>query len=295
MTRIAALLVGVALLAGCGDEAAAPTTTRTAAAPRPQQKGAIFAPIAVSSNWSGYAATKPAGGRFTRATGAWRVPRVSCRAGTGTSVAFWVGIGGFSARSPSLQQLGVSADCSPAGDATYRVWTEIVPAPPTFLTMRVGPGDRMSATVTVTGRAIGLTIANLTRKTRYATRVVSKRALDVSSAEWVAEAPSLCRTISVCEVVPLSNFGTVTFDSVAAEAGANRGTLSSRSWSIERIALVTSTTSNRYTSASNPYGAVPGPLPATGQRFAVAFRSHLGGATTPAHPLPGAPLPSWAR
>src|SRR5436853_2749033 len=86
---------------------------------------------AVSANWSGYVAQAAAGApalALSDATGTWRVPRVNC-ARRGTSAAFWVGIGGSSAQSSALEQLGTSADCLPNGNAMYRAWTEIVPAP----------------------------------------------------------------------------------------------------------------------------------------------------------------------
>src|SRR5581483_12285552 len=105
------------------------------AAPAPT----AIAQLHVSTNWAGYAVRAPAGKtlRFGSVTGTWRIPRVHCRAGKGSSVAIWVGIGGFGEHSPSLQQLGISADCNPAGRVSYLAWTEIVPAPAHFLRFKV--------------------------------------------------------------------------------------------------------------------------------------------------------------
>jgi hypothetical protein len=158
--------------------------------------------------------------------------------------------------------------------------------------MKVAPGDRISASVVVAGRVVQFALQNRTRGSRYATRVVTNGNLDTASAEWVAEAPSLCRSVNVCQVVPLSNFGLVTFSEVSAAAGKHAGALADPLWKVQRIALLTSTSSNRYVAETNPFGAVPGPLPAGGTTFQVAYRPHLAGAV-PAGPLPGAPLPSW--
>src|SRR3954447_25466850 len=93
------------------------------------------------------------------------------------------------------------------------------------------------------------------------------------AAEWVAEAPSVCRTIDVCEVVPLSDFGKVSFSAVAASGGGVTGPLGVPAGGVARAALVTSAGWSRYIAASNPYGAVPGPVTAGGRRFTIAFRS----------------------
>src|SRR6478609_1709161 len=83
----------------------------------------------VSSNWSGYAVTAPST-TYSSVTGTWVQPRLSCAAGeSGTSSAFWVGLGGYDARSQALEQTGTSADCDEQGRPTYYAWYELVPAP----------------------------------------------------------------------------------------------------------------------------------------------------------------------
>src|SRR5436305_1641220 len=116
MRTTLALLALALLAAGCGAR------HRAVAAPPPPPKPTLFAPISVSSNWGGYVVTRRNGGGFRRASGTWTMPRIRCVAGQGSSAAFWVGIGGFGATSPSLQQLGASADCSPQGAISYRLW-----------------------------------------------------------------------------------------------------------------------------------------------------------------------------
>ena len=288
ITTACSLVGAAALLTGCGTKEAARTTTVQ------PLRTPSFTQAAVSSNWAGYVARRAAGNGFDRAAGRFRVPRISCAQGTGSSAAFWVGIGGWTARSPSLQQLGASADCSPTGVAAYRLWTEIVPAPPTFLSLRVGPGDLIEASVAVAKGAVSFTLRNLTRHGRYAVTVRPKGKLDLGTAEWIAEAPSICRTIDVCQVVTLSDFGRVAFTSVSAGSGDRIGPLGSPDWRVTPVALVTSSGSSRYIASSNSFGAAPGATSVGGRAFTIDYRPSLGG-TVPPRPLPGAPVPAWVR
>jgi len=109
------------------------------------------------------------------------------------------------------------------------------------------------------------------------------------AAEWVAEAPSVCRTMDVCEVVPLSDFGKVSF-SGASSGGGVTWPLGVPAWPVTPVALVTSAGSSRYIAASNRRR--PGPVTAGGRGFTIAFGSSFAGAV-PAHPLRGSPVPPW--
>jgi hypothetical protein len=282
------LLLLIVVGAACGAKTTAHTTT---VAPRPTP---AFTQAVVSSNWSGYVARRTQGGGFDRASGSWTMPAISCATGDGSSAAFWVGIGGWGRSSPSLEQLGASGDCTPSGAPSLRLWTEIVPAPPIFLPLRLAPGDHVTATVSVAKGSVTFDLRNATRGTHYTHTTRERRALDVATAEWIAEAPSLCRTISECEVVPLSDFGTVRFTNVLASGSGVSGPLGAPTWRVTPVALIGSTGSSRYIAATNPFGAVPQPPAPGGRAFTIAFRRSLGGAV-PARPLPGAPLPAWIR
>jgi Peptidase A4 family len=292
----AAAAAGVVTLAAACAGSGKNVVTQTAAAPPAQRTHGTFTAAQFSSNWAGYVVrSKRAGAHaFTSARGTWRMPSVSCNGADGSSAAFWVGIGGFGAASPSLQQLGGSADCNPDGTTSYRLWTEIVPEPARFLPLRVAPGDTISALVSMAGRKVTLTIQNVSRRTRYSTTVTVRHALDVSTAEWVAEAPALCRTASQCEVVPLSDFGTVSFSSISATAGKHSGPLRDPWWTVTPVVLVTSAGASRYTAATNPSGAIPAAVSTSGKTFSVVFRTRVGG-TVPSSPLLGAPLPDWVH
>ena len=225
-------------------------------------------------NWSGYAAVSPATETvpsadspltFRDVTGSWTQPKASCVKGRSDAAAFWVGIGGFNEDSSTLQQLGTTAQCSSRGVATYFVWWEIVPAPEVRVPLKVRPGDRVTAAVLVNGSKVTMSIKNLTRRTRFSTTVRVSQPLDVSSAEWIAEAPTACTRNGVCEVVPLTNFGSVTFGKAAATSNKVSGTITDPAWLATPLQLIPDTP------AGGP-GASPGALSADGRSFRVAWQ-----------------------
>ena len=163
-----------------------------------------------STNWSGYAAT---GSRFTSISSSWTEPTVVC-SGTAYS-SFWVGLDGDT--SSTVEQTGTDADCS-GSTPQYYAWYEMYPKFPTNLSNPVQPGDAMSASVTTDGAGkFTLTIADATQHWTFTTTQRLKSAA-LSSAEVIAEAPS-----SRSGVLPLANFGTVSF----ANATANGVSLAS--------------------------------------------------------------------
>ena len=266
----ARLVVIVCLALGAelvGDGANARTLTfapRVAADTSPQ----------ASVNWSGYAAVSPtaeavpsAGSplAFGDVTGSWTQPKARCVKGRSDAAAFWVGIGGFNEDSSTLQQLGTTAQCSSRGVASYFVWWEIVPAAEVRVPIKVRPGDRVTAAVLVNGSKVTMSIKNATRRTRFSTTVTVSQPLDVSSAEWIAEAPTACTPNGVCEVVPLTNFGRVTFSKAAATANQVSGTITDPGWVATPLRLIPDA------SAGGP-GASPGALSADGRSFRVSWQ-----------------------
>ena len=67
------------------------------------------------------------------------------------------------------------------------------------------------------------------------TQTVAGAAL--SSAEWVAEAPSRCSV--TCTVLPLANFGTVNFSGSYATGNSHPGSISDAAWNNDQIQMVT--------------------------------------------------------
>lgn len=244
----------------------------------------------VSSNWSGYAAiasdqTVPTS--FTDATGTWVQPKSTCSAGRASSSAFWVGLGGYDETSNSLEQLGTGSDCS-GGTTTpsYYAWWELVPAAAQRIrTLKVFPGDTITAAVAVDGQKITFSLRDVTRKTRFSKVLTTAQTLDTGSAEWIAEAPSECGSFGRCRVVPLTNFGTVTFTNAAVIANGQAGTLigpttpnGSSPWTTTAIELITGGQNHGFfgqIAADSGVGAVPGDLTADGRGFSVSWAQNL--------------------
>jgi hypothetical protein len=158
-----------------------------------------------STNWSGYAAT---GATFTSVAASWTQPSATCASGETSYSSFWVGLDGYN--SSTVEQTGTDADCS-SGTPRYYAWYEMYPKFPVNLSNPVLPGDRMSASVTVgNGGRFALTISDSSQGWTFTTTQKLNHA-SLSSAEVIAEAPS-----SRGGVLPLANFGTVSFTSATA-------------------------------------------------------------------------------
>ena len=161
-----------------------------------------------SSNWSGYAAS---GGKFTSVTATWTVPNVTATASGADAT--WVGVGGLESR--DLIQAGTQAMVD-RGAVTYQAWIEVLPESSRPVPLSVTAGDSVTVTLTQSGASDwSIAMKNNTTGERYTTtvRYVSSN----SSAEWVQEAPSAGRG-----VVPLDNFGALTFTAASAVRDGTR-------------------------------------------------------------------------
>jgi hypothetical protein len=248
--------------------------------------GASPAPTpAVSSNWAGYAIAAQADAApivFSDVTGTWTEPRATCAAGATTASAFWVGLGGAETISTpaGLEQLGTSADCT-NGTASYSAWFEILPDASTPIRLKIAPGDSVTAAVVVVGRRVIMSLKNVTRKTRFTRTVTTDQTLDDTTAEWVAEAPSVCSSAGGCRVLPLTNFGAIGFSSAAAIGNGHPGTISDPTWQSEAIQLSADATVGGFRAFGAPaltslYGAAPSTLTADGRGFSVAVQASTG-------------------
>jgi Peptidase A4 family len=235
---------------------------------------AALAKTTTSSNWAGYAVHR-AGVSFRQVSGTWTQPTTSCAPGQPSYSAMWVGIGGFKPTSDALEQIGTEVDCNPDGKPVSSAWYELVPAPSKAISLAVRPGDVMHATVTVVGHNVTVLLRNQTthksfRKSLYAPSI------DVSSAEWIVEAPSECISQFACQALPLANFGSVGFDSATATtAKGTAGSITSPKWWRTKIELNPS--AQRFIVArqtSDTAGsATPSPLSAAGRDFEVTYSS----------------------
>ncbi len=239
---------------------------------------ALSAPSALgdtaqSSNWAGYAAHR-AGVRFKKVVAAWKQPGVDCSRYSPAYSAVWVGLGGYSASSEALEQIGTEIDCSPSGRAVSSAWYELVPAPSRAVGIRVSPGDAMFASVTAAGSRVTVVLQNQTRhKTFRKTLRVSS--IDLSSAEWIVEAPSECISANTCRTLPLADFGTASFTLAGAQTtSGHSGAISDRAWSTTKIKL---TPNGRQFvvggGGATDGAATPSDLTARGSSFKVTFQS----------------------
>jgi hypothetical protein len=237
----------------------------------------------VSSNWSGYAVLSPDATNtpvsFSDVTGTWVQPKAKCAAGRESSSAFWVGIGGFDTSSQSLEQLGTGADCDGTSlTATNYAWWELVPAGSVRIPLKIFAGDTINAAVLVNGQTLTFSLKDLTRKTRFSKVLTTQQGLDTASAEWIAEAPSSCGSLGRCHVVPLTNFGTVTFTSAAAIGNTHPGTIADATWSATPIELIAGGHSGFFgdnTDGESGVGAVPGDVTTDGRGFSVSWAQDL--------------------
>jgi Peptidase A4 family len=190
--------------------AAAPATTSGSVASRSTP---LLAPNhkishSASTNWSGYSAIN---GRYTSVSANWTQPAASCTS-QATYSSFWVGLDGDG--SNTVEQTGTSADCS-GGAPRYYAWFEMYPKFPVNLSLAIRPGDSMSGSVTTSGNGrFTLAIRNNSTGGTFTTTQTLKRAR-LASAEAIAEAPS-----SSGGVLPLTNFGTVSFSAVTVNGQA---------------------------------------------------------------------------
>jgi hypothetical protein len=234
----------------------------------PRIKGATSS---TSTNWSGYAAT---GATFTDVKGSWVQPTATCTAtaaapvngkgnghGNGhggggggktqnTYSSFWVGLDGYS--SNTVEQTGTDADCS-GTTPVYYGWYEFYPAFPINLPDRVDPGDSMTGEVSVSGGIVTVTLHDANKGwTEQASQSSSGYAL--SSAEWIAEAPSSG------QVLPLADFGTVDFSGASAIGGGKTGSIGA--FTPDQLTMVTS---------SGQIKAQPSALNNRGDGFSVTW------------------------
>lgn len=263
MPRISRLLPIAALAAACGVLPATAAAQSSGAAP------------SVSSNWAGYAASGSGGQNesFSSVSGTWIAPAATCTPGSPTYSAFWVGLGGLSQNSQALEQTGSEADCSATGRPEYSAWYELVPAPPVTLRINVSAGDLVSASATVKANRVTLRFTDHTRGTTVTVHQ-GVSSLDLSSAEWIAEAPSQCDDQGNCVPTPLTNFGTVAFSNLSATSSGHTGTISDPAWADQAIQLQSGAGNGGYRRFARSFASVtatPSTLSATGDAFSVVF------------------------
>jgi peptidase A4-like protein len=234
-----------------------------------------------STNWAGYASSSP-GTAFRRVSATWVAPAVHCGSRGRRYSAAWVGLGGFHTTSRALEQVGTEADCA-GGKGYYSAWYELVPAGPVRLALTIRPGDTISASVTVSGHAVKLFVANRTRGTTFSKQLTAAT-VDVSSAEWIVEAPSACVDNGRCRALPLADFGTTSFANVSAtKTTGHSGTVTDPAWSAAAISLAPhgGPGGMRFGSVADLGAAAPANLTPAGDGFTVTYGSAEAASTSP--------------
>jgi hypothetical protein len=250
----------------------------------------VGAPVAVanttrSTNWAGYAIHR-AGVSFRQVSATWTEPDATCVPWQPSYSAQWVGLGGYRLSSDALEQTGTEVDCSASGKVVTSAWYELVPAPSKTIALRVSPGDVVHATVTVNGNTVVFSLDDETSHRRFH-KTLSTPSIDVSSAEWIVEAPSECLGQYSCQALPLADFGSVPFASASATTVEGiGGSIADHHWGRTTIDLIAST--QRMLVARGAAGvsgtAAPSPLTGGGRSFDVTYA-----------PAPAAGSQSFAR
>jgi peptidase A4-like protein len=260
-----AVLVSTSVLVALAFAPAVPVVASGAAPVRSVPQKLVAPPGRASSqstNWSGYAAFQ-GGTTFTTVRGRWVQPAATCSSIKTQYASFWIGIDGYN--SNSVEQIGTDSDCTGGNNThpVYYAWFEIFPAPPTNLNLAIHVGDQIAARISSANGRFRLTITNVTTGRTFSTTEKYTPAA-LSSAEWIAEAPSGCSAHS-CHVLPLANFGTVKFTGSYTTGDGHVGTISDPAWHNDRITMVTP-------GPGSTAKAIPSALNANGSSFSVDWQ-----------------------
>jgi hypothetical protein len=250
---------------------------------------AVTAKQQQSQNWAGYVVQSSTGKSFSSVSGSWTQPTATSSSGTSSGYsAFWVGLGGASQESQSLEQVGTSTDWV-NGKAEYSAWYELVPSAEVKLNLAIHPGDDMAGKVTVSGTTVTIALSDQTTG-QSATKSVQMSDPNTSSAEWIAEAPSTPSQPGVYQTLPLADFGKVVFTGASATANGYTGSISDPNWSVEQVQLSPTGTigdpaaGRSFTSAGltgvsqSSSGASTSNVSSNGSSFSVSYTSSTGSA-----------------
>jgi hypothetical protein len=153
-----------------------------------------------SFNWSGYATTSSTQQAYSRVSGSWVTPKISCPSREDQLTSEWVGIDGFT--TGTVEQDGTLDWCY-LGKATYFTWYEMYPAGTIEVGKSLRPGDHITAIVSRKGTAYTLKV---TDSKHHGSSFTKHSSCDAStcldeSAEWIAERPEFSIGIA-----PLGDF-----------------------------------------------------------------------------------------
>jgi Peptidase A4 family len=194
--------------------------------------------LAVSRNWSGYAATACPTCALRFVSAQFTVPSINCTGVTSNGqlwAAFWDGLDGWD--DLTVEQTGVDATCL-GSTPDYVAWYEMYPlAPVAFSITGFGPGDAVSVGVyfDATTHQYQLSFDDITQGAGFVTSqpCPSESTCSNSSAEVITEAPYSG------VVLPLADFGDVFYSGATVTSrGGTHGNLGNENlWSSNEIEM----------------------------------------------------------
>jgi Peptidase A4 family/Putative Ig domain len=171
-----------------------------------------------SSNWSGYVTPEDAG-EFTGTTTVFNVPTGITCGGTDTAASFWAGVDGWG--DGTVEQDGIEADCNDGLPSLY-AWVETYPAyqeeiinSTTGDPVPVEPGDVITSMVTeVSPSGYDLYLGDQTQGWYFSgdLEMPSGYTGQDLTSEVITEATTECPTPTTCQIMPLTDFGSVSYD-----------------------------------------------------------------------------------
>jgi hypothetical protein len=155
-----------------------------------------------NTHWSGYDATT---GDYTSVTASWTQPTVSCS--EGGDVVFWVGLGGGTASSDSLQQNGTFVQCE-GSTPVYSAWWETWPCNAiTQYGGTVKPGDKITASaVNLGSNKYQLSVSDTTEGWSVDPTKTGCNGGSTATAEVITETPEIGSGLA-----SLPDFGKATY------------------------------------------------------------------------------------
>jgi hypothetical protein len=197
-------------------------------------------------NWAGYSVHHD-GTAFSDVQGDWVQPTASCSGNKTTLAAFFVGIDGAISSSSSVEQTGTEADCS-KGSPVYFAWYEMYPAPPvTISDCNVAASDAIHAEVQHgSGKSFTVTI-NVNGTQCFSHAVNAPVTPDLSTAEWIAEAPA-----TGGHFWPLTDFTQADFSNASATGNRHKGAIDDTAWDFDANTMVARGNPNQPTIKAQP-------------------------------------------
>ena len=210
-----------------------------------------------SQNWAGYAVTR---GKFKRIKATFYVPIMNCKGVPDTFSSHWVGLDGF--KSNTVEQEGIEADCIGGKEQVF-AWREIFPRPEQpFTTLRIRPGDSITATTTFTHGKFKMKVRdNTTGHSRTVSHRCARATCRRNSAEVISEAP----TVNGSQA-SLAPYGAQAYSSISIRnARGQRGGIRSSHWRAFRIFQVGATS----------HSLIAAPTALHGHAFAVYWLNFI--------------------